>query len=58
MAGDNGVKELNQKHWKIIVDEKTGKEWSKFSETKIWMVEPTCQWLNEMKTRGIPIKAV
>ena len=52
------MKSYGKKHWKIIVDEKTGKKWSEFSETKIGMVEPTCEWLNKMKTRKIPVKVI
>ena len=58
VAGDNGVEELNKKHWKVIVDEKTGKKWSEFSEKKNGMVEPTCEWLNKMKARGVPVKII
>ena len=58
VAGEKGEVELKKKHWKIIVDEKMGNKWSEFSETKIGMVEPTCEWLNKMKTRKIPVKVV
>ena len=43
LAGDNGVEELNRKHWKLIVGECTGKKWSEFSETKSGVVDPTCE---------------
>ena len=58
VAGNNGVKERNRKHWKLVMDEYTGKKWSEFSETKSGMVKPTCKWLNKMKDRGIPIKCI
>ena len=58
VAGEKGEVELNKKYWKIIVNEKTGKKWSEFSETKNGMVEPTCEWLNKMKTRKIPVKVI
>ena len=45
VTGDNGVEELNRKHWKLIEDKKTGKKWSEFSETKCGMVEATCKYL-------------
>ena len=28
VAGEKGEVELKKKHWKIIVDKKTGKKWS------------------------------
>ena len=46
VAGDNGVVKLNRKNLKLMVDEFTGKKWSKFTETKSGMVEPTCEFLN------------
>ena len=58
VAGDNGVVELNRKNWKLIVDEYTGKKWSEFTESKNGMVEPTCEFLNKMKARGIPITKI
>ena len=48
VAGDNGVEELNRKHWKLIVEKENGKKWSEFSESKYW-VASTCEWLNKMK---------
>lgn len=50
--------EVQRKQWKIIVDAATGKKWSDFSKTKDAMVEPTCEWMHKMKTRGIPIEVV
>ena len=58
VAGDNGVVELNRKNWKLMVDEFTGKKWSEFTGTKSGMVEPTCEFLNKMKARGIPVKTI
>ena len=55
---DGSEFEINQKNWKIIVDECTGKKWSDFTETKIGMVERTCEFLSLMKTRGVPIKTI
>ena len=50
--------EINQKHWKIIIDECTGKKWSDFMDLKIGMVEQTCKFLNLMKSRNVPIKCI
>ena len=58
VAGENGVEELSRKNWRLIADEYTGKKWSEFSETKSGMVEPTCEFLNIMKARGVPIKSI
>ena len=49
---------LNKKKWKSIVDEALGKKWSDFTPSKSGMVEPTCEWLNLMKKRGIPVKII
>ena len=36
---------MNQKNWKSIVDESTGKKWCDFTPTKSGMVEETCEWM-------------
>ena len=50
--------EIENKWWKIIVDEATGKKWSDFTTSKNGMVERTCEWLNGMKARGIHVKKI
>ena len=50
--------QLNQKNWKSIVDEHTGKKWCDFTKTKNGMVEPTCEFLHKLKSRGIPVKII
>ena len=49
---------LNQKRWKSIVDERTGKKWCGFTATNKEIVERTCEWLNKMKTRGIVVEII
>ena len=49
---------LNQRWWKIAVNEATGKKWSDFSKTKNGSVEPMCEFLHQMKTRGNAIKII
>lgn len=51
----DGSKSVCNKYWKTIVDESTGKKWCHFTTTKSGMVEPTCEWMNMMKTRGTPV---
>ena len=48
--------ELKKKWWKIMVDQATGKKWSEFTDTKTGMVEPTCEWMNQMKAKAMEIK--
>eukprot|EP01082_Thalassiosira_pseudonana_P000277 g29.t1 g29 contig1:64548-67487(+) len=55
---DGSEFDLNHKYWKILVDAATGKKWSHFTTTKSGMVEPTCEWLNKCKTRGLNVKAI
>ena len=50
--------EINQKNWKSIVDESTGRKWCDFTPTKSGMVEQTCEWMHRMKKRSMPIKTV
>jgi len=45
-------------NWKIMVDEKTQLKFSDFFNTKIGMVENTCQLLYKWKEQGIPVKIV
>ena len=55
---DGSEFELAQKNWKSIVDEATGMKWCNFTTTKSGMVERTCEWLNQMKARNIPVLIV
>ena len=55
---DGSEFELNRKHWKLMVDESTGKKWSDFTESKIEIVEPTCKFLNVMKANEVPITCI
>ena len=50
--------ELKKKWCKIMVDQATGEKWSKFTDTKSGMVEPTCKWMHRMKEKGMTIKVV
>ena len=50
--------ELKKKWWKIMVDQATGKKWSEFTDTKTGMVEPTCEWMNQMKAKAMEIKVI
>ena len=44
VSRDDGTDvDLNKKHWKSIVDERTGKKWYDFTATKKYMVERTCE---------------
>ena len=45
-------------HWRIIVDEHTGKKHSHFFPTKDAMVEPTCELLYGWADAGKPVKAI
>ena len=49
---DGSDVDLNQKYWKIIVNEQTGKKWHDFTATKKEMVEKTCEWLKKIKKRN------
>ncbi len=40
------------------MDEATGKKWSDFIPTKKGMVECTCEFMHNMKQRGIPISVI
>ena len=50
--------ELKKKWWKIMVDQATGKKWSEFTDTKSGMVEPTCEWMHQMKEKAMAIKII
>ena len=50
--------EINAKWWKSMVDEATGKKWADFTPSKSAMVERTCEFMNVMKNRKIPIKTI
>ena len=41
-----------------MVDQATGKKWSKFTDMQIGMVEPTCEWMHKMKEKGMAIKVI
>ena len=56
--GDGTDFDINQKHWKIMVEECTGKKWCDFTMIKMGMVEHTCGFLNMMKTHGVLIKCI
>jgi hypothetical protein len=49
---------INRDNWKVLVCEATGKKWSDFTVTKSEMVERTCEHLNKMKSRGIPVRYI
>jgi len=55
---DNSKFEIKNKWWCIVVDECTGKKWSMFYSSKDAMIEPTAEFFNLLKTRGIPISKV
>jgi hypothetical protein len=39
-------KQIYKKNWRIMVDERTGTEFSDFYEKKAGMIEPTCAQLD------------
>jgi hypothetical protein len=42
-----------------MVDEATGKKWSSFHDhSKSAIVEPTCELLNVLKNKGLPVRKV
>ena len=49
---------LHQKQWRIIVDQVSGKKWGDFFPSKSAMVEPTWEWLNQMKAYGVPVEII
>ena len=50
--------ELKKKWWKIMIDHATRKKWSEFTDTKIGMVEPICEWMHKIKEKGMAIKFI
>ena len=46
------------KHWKVMVDESTGKKWCDFTNTKNKMIKHTCKFLHKMKSKGIPVLVI
>lgn len=55
---DGSTFTISRKNWKLIVDEASGKKWSDFTPTKDGMVERTCEWMNQMKAAGTPIRII
>lgn len=55
---DGSEDDIPRKHCEIMVDRSTGKKWINFTSTKKGMVEPTCEWMNKMKSLGTPIRAI
>jgi hypothetical protein len=49
---------INKKNWRRMVDEATGKKWSSFHDSKSGMVEPTCELLNVLKSKGLPVRKI
>ena len=49
---------LMKKLWKIIMDEATGKKWSNFTPTKKGIVQCTCEFMQKMKQKGIPVSKI
>ena len=45
--------EIDNKHWKIMVDKAMGKKWSDFTNSKSGMVERTCEFLHKIKSHEI-----
>jgi hypothetical protein len=41
-----------------VVDEATGKKWSSFHDSKAGMVEPTCELLHVLKSKGLPVTKI
>ena len=55
---DGTTFDINKKHWRSVVDEKTGKKWCDFTATKKEMLDQMCQWLNSMQARGFKVKII
>jgi hypothetical protein len=45
----------SQNHWRMVVDELTGKKFSGFYKAKNEMIEPTCELFNQWKDQGKPV---
>ena len=46
---------INRDNWKILVCEATGKTWSDFTQMKRILVERTCEHINKLKYRSMPV---
>lgn len=55
---DGSESAISKKNWRIMVDEATGKKWSSFHDSKVGMVEPTCELLNVLKSKGLPVTKI
>ena len=56
---ENGSEyDVPNKWWGIIVDEATGKKFALYTKTKKGQVEPMCEWIHKMNSRGIRIKCI
>jgi hypothetical protein len=55
---DGTESSISKKNWRIMVDEATGKKWSSFHNSKAGMVEPTCELLNVLKSKGLPVTKI
>jgi hypothetical protein len=45
----------SRNHWRMVVDELTGKKFSGFYKAKNEMIEPTCELFNQWKDQGKPV---
>ena len=50
--------ELTKSNWRILVDERTGMQFSDFFARKSDMIEPTCQKLYKWKQAGLGVKFI
>jgi len=53
-----GIEQLAKPYWRILVDEKTQMKFTDFFETKIGMVEPTCEIFNQWENSGRKVEYV
>ena len=58
LKSDGTEFDVQNKHWKIMVDKATGNKWCDLTETKSGMVERTCEFLHRMNSKGIPVKFI
>lgn len=49
---------INLDNWKVLVGKATGKKWNDFTITTWYMVEHTCEFLNKLKVRKIPVRYI
>jgi len=54
----NGPKVNSKRHWRMMVDERTGMKFSSFYRTKDGMIEPTLEQWNKWKQNGLVVKKV